>query len=79
MADQYPLRWVMLNRYCELSGDTAAAVNARKRAGIWLQDLHYTSRGGRIWINLDEVQRWVESGATCPLVSVSGRKAGISA
>ena len=56
------MKWVKLKRYCEISGDTADAVDARKRRGKWLQGIHWQKRSGAIWINLEEVSLWVESG-----------------
>lgn len=54
------LRWVRLNRYCELSGETADAVEKRLRSGHWLRDVHARVPQGSnsLWVNLDAVEDW---------------------
>lgn len=56
------LRWVRMNRYEELSGDTADAVEKRVRTGKWLRDIHVRRPEGSAtwWVNLDAVDDWVE-------------------
>lgn len=55
------LRWVKLQRYCEISGDTPDAVQAKKRRGLWRDGVHIKKApDGCLWVNLDEVDRWVE-------------------
>ena len=56
----YPVRWVRLSKYCELTGETRDMVYARKRAGIWLEGLHIRRRQGKLWVCLPAVDRWVE-------------------
>lgn len=56
------LRWVRLNRYCELSGETADAVSARLRTGVWLRDIHARQPQGskELWVCLEAVNEWCE-------------------
>ena len=51
--------WVMAKQYCQHTGDSIDAVNARRRRGEWLQGQHYIVRNRRIWINLEEVNKWL--------------------
>jgi hypothetical protein len=52
--------WVKLRKYCELSGETADAVHSKRRKGMWADGIHCRIAGdGNLWINLDEVDRWV--------------------
>ncbi len=56
------MNWVKLNKYCELSGDTAYAVHARRHKGVWMDNLHCRiAPDGKLWINLMEVEKWVEN------------------
>lgn len=32
---EHPVTWVKIKKYAELTGDTAASVHARRRAGKW--------------------------------------------
>lgn len=60
-----PLRWIKLSLYCERTGDTPGAVHARRRKRQWLDGLHCKmGPDGNLWINPDEVNKWVESGST---------------
>lgn len=54
------LRWVRINRYIELSGDSADAVQKRLRTGQWLRDVHARQPDGSatLWVNLDAVEDW---------------------
>lgn len=56
------MKWVKLKRYCELSGDTADAVHARRKKGLWLDGIQCKlGPDGNLWVNLIEVEKWVES------------------
>lgn len=65
------LQWVRLRKYCELTGDTRAAVHARRRPRTgrngetipprWINGVHCCiGPDGNLWINLLAVNRWVE-------------------
>lgn len=49
-----------MNRYEEISGDTADAVEKRLRTGKWLRDVHARQPDGSavLWVNLDAVNDW---------------------
>lgn len=57
-----PLLWIRLAKYCELSGDSSDAVHARRRKRQWTDGLHCrVGPDGNLWVNLEEVNKWVES------------------
>jgi hypothetical protein len=56
----YPISWVKLERYAEITGDSVDSVNARRKAGKWLEGCQWKLVDGRIWVNLPEVEKWVE-------------------
>ncbi|NHO86604.1 excisionase [Pseudoteredinibacter isoporae] len=56
------MKWVKIKQWCELSGDTNHAVHARRKKGIWLDGVHCQVRGRVLWINIEEVEQWVEQG-----------------
>ena len=58
-AVPYPMTWVKLDRYVELSGDTVDAVQARRKAGKWLDGNQCKMVDGRLWINLPAVEEWI--------------------
>ncbi|CAM4388704.1 MAG: hypothetical protein LEGION0403_FIIPPAGN_02629 [Legionella sp.] len=57
------VKWVKLKKYCNDSGDTANAVHAKRKKGIWLDGIQCKiGPDGNVWVNLIEVERWVEHG-----------------
>ncbi|KTC99205.1 hypothetical protein [Legionella erythra] len=57
------LKWVKLKKYCQDSGDTANAVHAKRKKGVWLDGIQCKiGPDGNVWINLAEVEKWVEKG-----------------
>lgn len=57
------VKWVKLKKYCQDSGDTANAVHAKRKKGVWLDGVQCKmGPDGNIWINLIEVEKWVEHG-----------------
>ena len=57
------IKWVKMKKYCQESGDTANAVHAKRKKGMWLDGIQCKiGPDGNIWINLFEVERWVENG-----------------
>ena len=57
------MKWVKLKKYCLDSGDTANAVHAKRKKGVWLDGIQcIIGPDGNIWINLIDVERWVENG-----------------
>jgi hypothetical protein len=60
-AAAYPVNWVKLDRYVELTGDSADAVMARRKTGKWLDGNQCKVVDGRLWISLSAVEGWVEN------------------
>ncbi|HAU2307369.1 TPA: excisionase [Legionella pneumophila] len=57
------VKWVKLKKYCQISGDTSNAVHAKRKRGMWLDGIQCKiGPDGNIWINLIEVEKWVENG-----------------
>ena len=47
------MKWVKLKKYCLDSGDTANAVHAKRKKGVWLDGIQCRiGPDGNIWINL---------------------------
>jgi len=55
------MKWVKLRKYCELSGDTKDAVNAKRKNGLWAEGVQWRKApDNKIWINLEAIDKWVE-------------------
>jgi hypothetical protein len=54
------LTWVKVSKYCELTGDTPQAVYTRRSRGQWIDGLHCKIKARKLWINLPEIQKWLE-------------------
>lgn len=59
-AKTYPLTWVKLERYVELSGDSVDSVQSRRRIGKWIDGKQCKIVDGRLWVNIPAVEEWVE-------------------
>ena len=56
-----PIRWIMLAKYCEATGDTANAVHARRRKRQWIDGVHcVVDPNGNLRVNPEAVNEWVE-------------------
>jgi len=55
------IAWVKLKKYVELTGDSAAAVHARRRSGKWLDGVHCRVVDEALWVHLPTAQKWVET------------------
>lgn len=57
------MKWTKIKKYCEISGDTPNAIYAKRKKGIWLDGIQCkVGPDGNIWINTNEVDKWVENG-----------------
>ena len=62
------MKWVKLKKYCELSGDTSDAVHAKRKKGQYVDGVHCKLAGdGNLWVNLEQVEKWVEEGSKATL------------
>lgn len=65
--------WVKAVRYQELTGDTIGAVKQRRYKGIWLDGRESKLIRGRLWVNLEAVEQWIEANHRYQPVLRSGR------
>ena len=57
------IEWVKLAKYCELTGETRDSVMKKRSSGMFLDGVHCKiAPDGNIWVNLAEVEKWVEQG-----------------
>lgn len=67
------MKWVKLKKYCQDSGDTANAVHAKRKKGIWLDGIQCKiGPDGNVWVNVEEVEKWVERGNQATNYSLRG-------
>lgn len=58
------MRWVLVKKFSELSGYSEEAVRQKIKKGVWLYGAHYRKApDGRIIVNIEEVEKWLESSA----------------
>jgi hypothetical protein len=73
---EHPVSWVKLEKYVELTGDSIDAVQARRKAGKWLNGNQCKIVDGRLWIDLRAAQRWVEEwDPSSPMLAAGGTRA----
>lgn len=57
------IEWVKLVKYCELTGETRDSVMKKRSSGMFIDGVHCKiAPDGNIWVNLAEVEKWVEQG-----------------
>ena len=59
-TEKYPVTWVKLDKYIELTGDSMDSVQSRRQVGKWLDGVQCKIVNGRLWINLRAVEEWIE-------------------
>lgn len=63
------MKWVRLNKFCDMSGYTPDAVYAKMQKGVWFESAHWRKApDGHIFINIDEFEKWVEGQAFPPVL-----------
>lgn len=56
--------WVPVKRYCDLKGETEAAVLSRRSKGIWRDGVESKFlKGAGLWVNLIAVNEWAAKSA----------------
>lgn len=48
------MKWVLINKLCEIKGYTKNAVYAYIKKGIWRDGIHHVKRQGRRYFNINE-------------------------
>lgn len=54
------INYVLIPKFCELTGYTRKAVQNNQAKGEWLEGIHYVKRGGRILMNLEAFDKWCD-------------------
>ncbi len=55
------IKWVLIRRFCDLTGYSPKAVEMKIEKGVWPQGrIWKNSPDGRRQINLEEYTKWVE-------------------
>jgi hypothetical protein len=52
--------WILLERFCQITGYTEEAVKVKRKRGIWPDGIITVTRGRRIHVNLRRYEAWVE-------------------
>ncbi|RQO68215.1 excisionase [Aquitalea sp. FJL05] len=60
------MKWLKLEKYCAVSGDTKDAIYNRRRNGIWLDGRECKVVQGNIWVNTEAVEKWIEKSKPQP-------------
>ena len=55
-------RFVTIELASVLTGLTEAAIRMRIHRGIWLEDRQWIKRDGRVMIDMEGYERWMETG-----------------
>lgn len=65
-------RYILIKKYCELTGLTDKAIRRKIESGIWLEGREYRKApDGHIMVDLEGVNAWVEGRASNPAATAS--------
>lgn len=66
------MKWVKARKYCEMTGETFGSIRAKRRAGHFIEGVHYIVAPDRnMWINIEEVEKWLVNGNAATVSSLS--------
>lgn len=54
------MKWITIRKCSELTGLSEEAIRAYKKKGEWVEACHWVKRNGRIFINTERVEQWIE-------------------
>ncbi|MDQ5921166.1 MAG: hypothetical protein QG673_1222 [Pseudomonadota bacterium] len=54
------IKWVKLNRFCQLTGITEMAVRKKRHEGKWNEQIVKCAKDGMLYVNIEEYQKWIE-------------------
>lgn len=58
----YPVKWVLVKRFAELTGHSEKAIYHKMDAGIWVEGVHFKKcEDGRVRLNLEAYDKWVDA------------------
>lgn len=57
-----PSRFVTIELASTLTGLTEGAIRMKIARGVWLENRQYRRRDGRVMIDMEAYERWVETG-----------------
>lgn len=58
------MNYVLIPKFCELSGYTEKAVRRKMESGVWAEGKHWKKApDGRILINIPAIEHWIETHA----------------
>lgn len=60
------MKWIKLEKYCEISGETKNAVHGRRRSGVWVDGRECKVVLGSLWVNTEAVEQWIEKSKPQP-------------
>lgn len=54
------MKWVTVKKCADMLGLSEEAIRALKKKGEWREKVHWVKRNGRVFINLEKVNLWIE-------------------
>ena len=55
------LKWILLEKFCALSGYSENAIRIKLSRGIWIDGVMALTRAGKIHVNVVEYYKWLEN------------------
>lgn len=55
------LKWILLEKFCDLSGYSENAIRIKLSRGIWIPGVIALKKAGKIHVNIIEYYNWLEN------------------
>jgi hypothetical protein len=55
------LKWILLEKFCDLSGYSENAIRIKLSRGIWIPGVIALKKAGKIHVNIVEYCKWLEN------------------
>lgn len=53
--------WVLVGKFCEMTGNTTNAIHQRRKSGCWLDGVHTAVVRRRLYVNIKAADQWIRS------------------
>ena len=69
-------RYVLIPKFCELTGYTDRAIRSKIHEGVWVEGIHYKRASDRhVFIDVEGFEKWVEGQSHASLASSHAKAA----
>lgn len=53
--------WVLVDKFCQMTGNTPNAIHQRRKIGCWVDGVHTAVVRRRLYVNVKAADQWIKS------------------